>query len=216
MKLHVPLLFAAALALALPGLATAQDATTTATTASTTLADTKATLRDLWIGHVFWVRNVVDARFEGDDAAASTAERQVVENARAIAGAIEPFYGKAASEKLFTLLAGHWGAISDYLDATCANSKTEQDAAFKQLLANADEIAVFLGGANPNLPADVLRSLLTAHGSHHVQQIGEFQARQFDAEAKTWSEMTNHMYVIADALAEGIAKQFPDKFRAQP
>ena len=136
----------------------------------------------------------------------------MVANAKAIAASIEPFYGKAASEKLFTLLAGHWGAISDYLDATRANRKAGQDAAFKQLVANADEIAAFLGGANPNLPVDVLKGLLMAHVSHHVQQIGEFKAKQYDAEAKTWAAMTHHMYVIADALAEGIAKQFPDKF----
>ena len=180
---------------------------------ATKLADTRAALRDLWIGHVFWVRNVVDARFEGDKAAADAAERQVVENAKAIASAIEPFYGKAASDKLFTLLAGHWGAIKSYLDATVANNKAGQDAAMSKLLANANEIAAFLGGANPHLPVDTLKGLLTAHGSHHVQQIGEFKAKQWDAEAKTWVAMTHHMYVIADALADGLAKQFPDKFR---
>ena len=30
------------------------------------LADTRAALRDLWIGHVFWVRNVVEARFDNN------------------------------------------------------------------------------------------------------------------------------------------------------
>lgn len=213
MKRQIAVLLSATLALALPGLASANAEHATSAAASATIADAKAAQRDLWIGHVFWVRNVVDARFEGNASEAKAAEQQVVANAKAIAASIEPFYGKAASEKLFTLLAGHWGAISDYLDATRANSKSRQDAAFKQLVANADDIAVFLGGANPNLPVDVLKGLLMAHGSHHVQQIGEFKAKQFDAEAKTWAAMTRHMYVIADALAEGIAKQFPDKFR---
>ena len=212
MKRQIALLLSTTLALALPGLASADAEHATGAAASVTLADAKAAQRDLWIGHVFWVRNVVDARFEGNANEAKVAEQQVVANAKAIAASIEPFYGKAASEKLFTLLAGHWGAISDYLDATRANRKAGQDAAFKQLVANADEIAEFLGGANPNLPVDVLKGLLMAHGSHHVQQIGEFKAKQYDAEAKTWAAMTHHMYVIADALAEGIAKQFPDKF----
>ena len=212
MKRQIALLLSTTLALALPGLASADAEHATGAAASVTLADARAAQRDLWIGHVFWVRNVVDARFEGNANEAKVAEQQVVANAKAIAASIEPFYGKAASEKLFTLLAGHWGAISDYLDATRANRKAGQDAAFKQLVANADEIAVFLGGANPNLPVDVLKGLLMAHGSHHVQQIGEFKAKQYDAEAKTWAAMTHHMYVIADALAEGIAKQFPDKF----
>jgi hypothetical protein len=179
----------------------------------TKIADTKAALRDLWLGHIFWVRNVVDARFAGDASEAKTAEQQVVANAQAIAGAIEPYYGKAASDQLFKLLAGHWGAISDYLDATRAGNKTDQDAAYKALVDNAGQIATFLSGANPHLPADTLRGLLTAHGAHHVQQIKQFQAKQYDQEAKTWAAMTSHMYVIADALAGGIAKQFPDKFR---
>lgn len=213
MKSRASFLLAAALTLGLPAAALAATPPPAESAVPVKLADARAAQRDLWIGHVFWVRNVVDATFDGDAAAASTAEGQVVANARAIAGSIEPFYGKAASEKLFTLLAGHWGAIKGYLDATHAGDVAAADAAFKDLLANADEIAQFLGGANPNLPVDVLKGLLTAHGSHHVQQIKQFKAKQFDAEAKTWAAMTSHMYVIADALANGIAKQFPDKFR---
>ena len=217
MKFQVSCLLAAALAMSLPAAAHeaphATPAQDTPAVLPVKLTDTRAALRDLWIGHVFWVRNVVDARFEGDAAAAEAAERQVVANARAIAASIEPFYGKAASDQLFTLLAGHWGAIKGFLDAAHANDKAGEDKALQALLKNADEIAVFLGGANPNLPVDVLRGLLTAHGSHHVQQIHELRAKQFDAEAKTWAAMTQHMYVISDALADGIAKQFPDKFR---
>lgn len=212
MKPQIPLLLAAALVVAFPSLSTAQVAPPSNATTSATLVDTKAALRDLWIGHIFWVRNVVDARFEDNADAAKAAEHQVVVNAQAIAGAIEPFYGKAASDKLFELLAGHWGAISGYLDATRTNSKSGQDAALKELLANADQIAAFLGGANPYLPVDTLSGLLSAHGSHHVQQIRQFKAGQYDQEAETWAAMTTHMYVIADALATGIAKQFPDRF----
>lgn len=213
MNVHAPMLLLALLATGLPAGAIAATDPARTTIVSVKLADTRAAMRDLWIGHVFWVRNAVDAKFEGDAAAATTAEAQIVANAKAIAGAIEPFYGESASKRLFTLLAGHWGAIKGYLDATHAGDKAGSEAAFRLLLTNAGEISAFLGGANPNLPIDVLKGLLTAHGSHHVQQIQEFQAQQFDAEAKTWAAMTRHMYVIADALADGIAKQFPDRFR---
>jgi len=201
-----------ALAFATPGL-TANAAEAVSPPVPAKVAATKAALRDLWIGHVFWVRNVVAARLAKDAARAKVSEQQVVANARSIAGAIEPFYGKAAADKLFELLAGHWGAISAYLDATVAGNKAAQDAAAQKLTANADEIAKFLGGANPHLPVDTLRSLLVAHGAHHVQQIGQLQARQYEAEARTWEAMKNHMYVIADALATGIAAQFPERFR---
>jgi hypothetical protein len=175
--------------------------------------EASAAQRDLWLGHIFWVRNVVEARLEANAGAAKAAEQQVVDNAKAIAGAIEPYYGKAASEKLFGLLAGHWGAISAYLDATHAGKKADQDAAFKKLVDNAGEISTFLGGANPHLPVETLRGLLTAHGAHHVEQVKQLAAGQYEQEAATWAAMTRHMYVIADALAGAIAKQFPDRFR---
>ncbi len=173
--------------------------------------ETGAALRDLWVAHVFWVRNVVVSTFAGNQPAAA-AEQEVVANAKKIAAAIEPYYGKDASEKLFGLLAGHYGAVKQYLDATVAGRKDTQDAAFKNLSGNASEIARFLSGANPNLPFDTLNGLLLAHGGHHVQQIQQVQSKQYAEEAQTWEAMKRHMYVIADALAGGIAKQFPKQF----
>ena len=178
----------------------------------TKVNETSAALRDLWVGHIFWVRNVVVATFGGNQPAATVAEREVVANARRIAAAIEPYYGKDASEKLFGLLAGHYGAVKQYLEATVAGSKDEQDAAYRSLSGNASEIATFLSGANPHLPYDTLNGLLLAHGGHHVQQIQQVQGKAHDQEAQTWDAMTRHMYVIADALAGAIAKQFPKQF----
>jgi hypothetical protein len=180
-----------------------------AAAASTKAAQTQDALRDLWVGHVFWVRNVALETVAGNAAAAKAAEDQVVANAKQIAGAIEPFYGKAASEKLFGQLAAHYGAVKEYLQAS---DQAAQDAAWKKLGANAEEIAVFLSGANPNLPVDTLRSLLLAHGGHHVQQIKQLRAKDYAGEAQTWEAMKQHMYVIADALTGALAKQFPAKF----
>ena len=197
-----------AVGLATPALA-AQDHHASAAAPTTKALQTKDALRDLWVGHVFWVRNVVVETLAGNTAAAKAAEEQVVANAKQIAGAIEPYYGKAASDKLFGQLAGHYGAIKEYLVAA---DKAAQDAAWKKLGANAEEIAKFLSGANPNLPIDTLRGLLIAHGGHHVQQITQLRAKDYTGEAQTWESMKLHMYVIADALAGAIAKQFPAKF----
>ena len=176
------------------------------------IAETGAALRDLWVGHVFWVRNVVVETLAKNAAARAAAENEVVANARQIAAAIEPYYGKAASDKLFGLLAGHYGAVKEYLEATVGGRKAKQESAVKKLTDNATEIARFLSGANPNLPFDTLQGLLLGHGGHHLQQIQEFKAKQYAKEAQTWEAMKKHMYVIADALAGAIAKQFPAKF----
>jgi hypothetical protein len=192
---------------------TATPATQTAAAVPVSVAKTRAALRDLWLGHIFWVRNVVDARLAGDATRAKVAEQQVVANAKAIAGAIEPYYGKPASEQLFTLLAGHWGAISEYLDAASGHHDDARNTALGKLTSNAGEIASFLSAANSHWSAETLRGLLSAHGAHHVQQIDQLVAHQFAQEAQTWAAMKDHMYTIADALADGLAAQFPDKFR---
>jgi len=174
------------------------------------VAQTSAALRDLWVGHIFWVRNVVIETLAGNTAAAATANNEVVANAKQLAASIQPYYGQAASDKLFGLLAGHYGAVKQYLDAGTDTAK--QEAAVKALTDNAGEIATFLSGANPNLPHDAVLGLLAAHGGHHVAQIQQLRAKQYDAEAKTWEAMKGHMYTIADTMAGAIAKQFPAKF----
>jgi len=206
-------ILAAFLAPAAPALAQhAGHAVVAQAPATAKVAETSAALRDLWLGHVFWVRNVAVDTFAGNKAAAAAAENQVVANAKQIAGAIEPYYGKEASEKLFGLLAGHYGAVKQYLEANAAGSKAGQDAAVESLTRNAAEIARFLSGANPNLPFDTLNGLLLAHGGHHVKQIQQLHNRQYQQESETWQAMKTHMYVIADAMAGAIAKQFPAKF----
>src|SRR5262245_12441991 len=71
-------------------------AAVTQTSAAVKVAETEAALRDLWLGHIFWVRNVSVETLAGNNAAAVAAEKQVIANARQIADAIAPFYGKEA------------------------------------------------------------------------------------------------------------------------
>jgi hypothetical protein len=175
-------------------------------------SQTASALRDLWVGHIFWVRNVALATLDKNEAAAQAAEQQVVANAQSIAAAIEPFYGASARDALFKLLAGHYGAVKAYLVATAGGDAAGQSTATQSLTTNAEAIATFLSKANPNLPKDAVNGLLLAHGGHHIQQIQELNDRNYAAEAKTWKEMKDHMYVIADAMTSALVKQFAKRF----
>jgi hypothetical protein len=175
-------------------------------------SQTAAALRDVWIGHIFWVRAVSAAAIDKNVPALKVAEQQAVANARSIAETIEPFYGAAAKDSFFKLLAGHYGAVKAYLVATVADNGPGQSTATEALTSNADAIATFLSKANPHLPKEALQGLLLAHGGHHIQQIQQLKARQYDAEVQTWEEMKTHVYQIADATADALAKQFAKKF----
>ncbi|MBF0564970.1 MAG: hypothetical protein HQK89_06995 [Nitrospirae bacterium] len=172
----------------------------------------KLALRDLYSGHIFWVRNVVLETKYGDKTAAKVAEEQVVQNAKEIADSMGPYYGKDGSDKLFKLLAGHYGAVKDYMNATLSGKKRAQKTAVDKLKNNAGELATFLSSANPHWPKDTLLSALIAHGEHHIGQIDAVSKKDFAYEAKIWEVMKEHIYAIADLLADGIVKQFPEKF----
>lgn len=208
-------IFSITMLVALVGLIQVPLTTSAATTPSQEkVMNTKMAVRDLWVDHIFWIRDVVFDHAKKDKKAEAQAEKMAVENAKQIAAVIEPFYGKEANEKLFNMLAGHYGAVKDYMMASFPSANTKaQKAASDKLTKNATEIADFLSGANPNLPKATLIAMLAAHGGHHMTQIGQIEKKDYAGEAKTWAMMKDHIYQLSDALVDGIAKQFPEKFK---
>ena len=113
---------------------------------------------------------------------------------------------------MFALLAGHWGAVKEHVDATSRRDAQAMGAAVTKGLANAGEIAAFLSGANPHLPKATLEGMLVGHFGHHAAQNTQLRDRKYAEEAQTWEHMRHHMDAIADALGGGIAQQFPTRF----
>jgi len=175
-------------------------------------AELQQNLRDLWVGHIFWVRHIVSNIATNDPEERDAAEKEVETNTKQIANTITPFYGEAAAEKFHRLLDGNVGAVEEYSEATVAGNKRQQDAALAHLASNADEIADFLSRLNPYLQKDIVRSLIATHGAHHVLQINQYKMKDYAPLGATWPMMRQHVYVIADTLTTALVKQFPDKF----
>lgn len=171
----------------------------------------QATMRSLWHGHVVHTREYAMAVHAHDTAKAKAAEDAVVANAKQIADAVGGFYGKPAGDQTLQLLAGHWGGVKALTDATAAKDTAGEQKAMADLNTNVTAIAKFFSGANPNLPENAVQSLFAAHVAHHASQISQIMSGDTKGEQATWTQMQAHMNTIADALAGGIAKQFPDK-----
>jgi hypothetical protein len=169
----------------------------------------RQTLRDLWVGHIFWVRHVVSDIATNDPEERDAAEKEVETNTKQIANVMTPFYGEAASEKLYRLLGGNIGAVEEYSEATVAGNLQHQDAALAHLASNVNEI---LSQLNPYLQKDIVRGLIATHGAHHVLQINQYKTKDYAPLGATWPMMRQHVYVIADTLTTALAKQFPSKF----
>ncbi len=177
----------------------------------------KMALRGLLVDHIYWVRSLVIATRLGDRAKASASDSNGVQNAKAIGQSIAPIYGQAAGKKFATLFVGHYSAVKDYMKAAFANNfrgaNALKNGAVDKLKSNATEIAMFLSSANPNLPKDTVYGLFLTHAQQHIMAIDDTAKRDWTAEAGMWDPMVKHTHTMADALADAIAKQFPDKFK---
>ena len=178
---------------------------------TTTAPKLHAAMRALWQGHIQHTRAYAEAVKAGNSAAANKAADAVVANAKQIANAVAGFYGEDAGKGMLTLLAGHWGGVKAMTDAQHAGDSAAQAKALQDLTSNATAIAKFLSGANPNLPENAVDSLMMMHIGDHQAQISEIMSGDKAGEAQTWAHMQAHMNTFADALSDGIAKQFPAK-----
>ncbi len=181
------------------------------------VADLKMALRGLLVDHIFWVRSLVIATRLGEKAAASEADEYGQKNAKAIGESIAPIYGQAAGEKFAALFVGHYSGVKDYMKAAFASNfkgnAALKKAALDELTKNATGIATFLSSANPNLPKATVYGLLVTHAQQHIMSVDATAKKAWATEADMWDPMVKHIDTIADALADAIAKQFPDKFQ---
>lgn len=177
------------------------------------VATMQKTLRDLWLGHIFWVQRVVLFNTTIDPTEREAAEKQVLANANAIASTVTPFYGEAGYGKFLALLTGHYAAVKDYSEATMFANTHGQETALARLASNADLFAEFINGVNPqHLPKDTVRDMIAAHGAHHVLQINQYMKKEYVHLDETWPMMRQHVYLFADTLTTGLVKQFPSRF----
>jgi len=120
------------------------------------VAEMSQALRDLWVGHIFWVRHVASNNTADNQQMRDAAEKEVVANAKQIAHAMTPFYGEAASQKFLSLLDINYGAVRAYSEAPVAGDTRRQHAALARLESNADDIADFLSHLNLYLQRDII------------------------------------------------------------
>jgi hypothetical protein len=172
----------------------------------------KLAMRRLWSDHVIWTRDYVMAAVAGLPDARAAASR-LLKNQEDIGNAVVPVYGEAAGEALTGLLKQHIMIAVDLVDAAKSGDNEKLDENDRKWTENAEEIAELLSGANPdNWPkADVVDLLM----QHLNLTKGEVAARldgNWDTDVAAFDDIYTEIMTVSDVLADGIVKQFPDKF----
>jgi hypothetical protein len=171
----------------------------------------KQDMRKLWTDHVVWTRTYIIAAV-GDQPDAPAAAKRLMKNQEDIGNAVATFYGAAAGQQLTTLLKEHITIAVDLIKAAKAGDKAGQQQADSRWQQNAVQIAEFLSKANPHWPKDVLTDLMKKHLSTTTTEVVARLTKDWEADVRAYDEVYAHALHMADALSEGIVKQFPNKF----
>ena len=170
-------------------------------------------MRKLWEDHITWTRlYIVSATASLPDKDA-TAQR-LLRNQADIGNAIKPFYGEAAGTKLTALLKDHITIAVEIIDAAMKGDAARKDDAVKRWSANADDIAAFLSGANPsNWPAADMKKMMRDHLDLTTAELVARLQKNWAADVQAYDNVHDEILRMSDMLSDGIARQFPTKFK---
>ena len=184
----------------------------TNTSAVDPVAETRMAMRQLWEEHLVYTRNYIIsalANLPDGDAVAT----RLLKNQDDIGAAIKPYYGDAAGKKLSALLRDHILIATEVVGAAKAGDKQKLGNAQKKWSANGNDIAAFLSGANPNWPRNDLDAMLQKHLELTTGEVVGRLTQDWALDIRSYDAGHAHMLMFADMLTDGIARQFPDKFK---
>jgi len=167
-------------------------------------------MRKLWTDHVTWTRVFLIDAVAGLPSTPNSTQR-LLQNQVDIGDAIKPFYGDAAGNQLTKLLKTHITGAAAVVAAAKAGDQAKLDAANKAWYANADEIAKFLADANPHLALADLQAMMKKHLDQTEAEAAARLTGKYQAEVVAYDAVVDHILMMADALTDGIAAQFPLK-----
>ncbi|MFN2603048.1 MAG: glycosyltransferase [Gemmatimonadaceae bacterium] len=189
-----------------PATSSAQASMSPASTAPTL----RTAMRKLWSDHVIWTRTYIIAAVSGDPSAPTQLQR-LMKNQEDIGNAIVPFYGAAAGTKLTELLKQHISQAGEVVAAAKAGDAAKLADADKRWHANAEDLAEFLSKANPNWPKATLQDMLNQHLALTTREATDRIKQNWTDDVAAFDAVYNEIMSMADALTDGIAKQFPSK-----
>jgi hypothetical protein len=170
-------------------------------------------MRKLWTDHVVWTRDyIISAVADQPDSQAAAA--RLMKNQEDIGKAVGKVYGDNPGQQLTTLLKDHIGIAVDLIKAAKAGDKAAQQQADSKWQQNAVQIAEFLSKANPNWPRATLVDMMKTHLSTTTDEVVARLSKDWEGDVRAFDKVYEHILKLSDALADGIVKQFPDKFAA--
>jgi hypothetical protein len=168
-------------------------------------------MRTVWMQHMNWTYSTIVA-FASDFPGLQPTLDRLLLNQADIGNAIVPYYGDGAGAQLTELLKAHINDAVPVLGAAKAGDNAALQQAVDVWYANAQAIADFLAGANPNWPQADMREMMAAHITQTIAYATAILTGDYAGAVSTYGEAEDHMIAMGDMLSAGVVAQFPDRF----
>ena len=177
----------------------------------TKVTELRIALHNLWVEHIVWTRQYIVAA-AADQPDASFAAERLMRNQEEIGNAIKPLYGDQAGNQLTSQLKDHILIAVDLLEAAKAGNSTALEQIEQRWYANADEIATFLSGANPNWTKEDMLNMVNEHLSLTKTEAVARLTGDYATDVATFDALYQHAVSMGDQFTIGIVNQFPERF----
>jgi hypothetical protein len=176
-------------------------------------AELHSAMDKLWEDHITWTRNVIICLVDNLPGSDQAVQR-LLKNQDDIGNAIKAYYGDDAGKKLTDLLHEHITTAAEVVKAAKANNTKALDTANKKWNDNADQISDFLNKANPeNWKLEDVKMMMHDHLKLTTDEAVARIKKDYNADVTAYDKVHKEILEMADALSNGIVKQFPDKFK---
>ena len=169
-------------------------------------------MRQLWVEHVMWTRNVILCLVDelpGTDQAV----KRLLQNQIDLGNAMKPYYGEKAGSNLTELLTSHITISIEVVKAAKAGNKELLATVNKSWHLNADEITMFFANANPNWKFEDIKIMMDEHLKLTTNEAMQRINKDYEADVIAFDKVHEEILKMSDMLAEGISKQFPSKIK---
>ncbi len=174
--------------------------------------DLKQKMRELWAEHIIWTRLFIMS------VADNTTDKPVVtsrllKNYDDMATAMKSYYGSENGTKFGDLVKEHLLVAASLVEAAKAGNSTAATNAEKKWYENADKIAAFENGINPNWDNSTMKAMWHDHLKLTKDEAVARLTKNYPADISAFDQIQTQANSMADSMAEGIIKQFPDRFK---
>ena len=168
-------------------------------------------LRLLWSQHVYWTRMFIISAVYGlpDEIYVSN---RLSQNPGDFEMVLRPFYGEENAAQFANLLTTHLQIAGELVGDMIAGNTMAAEDAERRWYDNADQIAEFLSSINPNWTVQDWKKMLYDHLAMLKSEAEDIMDQNFEDSISMFGNIEQEAMEMADAMAQGIAAQFPQYF----